>query len=262
MAKSWYSIKNKTNDVLDISIHDEIGLWGVSASEFMAELNAHKAARAINLSVHSPGGNVLEGLAMYNALNAHSAHISGRVEGIAASAASWVLMASDHIAMPEDSYLMIHNVNGFAMGESEDLRQVADTFDKLQNSIVNIYVKRTGKDEADIRDMMKEATWMNADEALQHGFIDSVTDSIGVANKISGFNRYFKKLPVTAKNEVDAINTITDFERHLRDAGGFTRSQTTALVSRAKSIFQRDADDDESLEQLTAALNRLNTKLS
>ena len=257
--KNWYSIQNKNEGVVDISIHDEIGLWGVSAADFIAELQQHKNATAINLSIHSPGGSVLDGFAMYNALKSHPATVHGSVEGIAASAASFVLMAANTITMPEDSFLMIHNAWGGAVGDVEELRSVADRMDKLQDSIVNIYEKRTGKAEADIRDMMNAETWMNANDALENGFIDTISDAINVAAKTDLFSKHFKTMPVNKQHSVENIETIKDFERYLRDAGGLSKGVATALASRAKAVFRSDSDNkpSEGLAEIHNAMMRM-----
>lgn len=259
--KSWYTIKNKSADNGYISLHDEIGLWGVTAGDFIAELRAQSNFQTIDLSVHSPGGNLLDGLAMYNALKAHPAKIFGKVEGIAASAASIVLMASDFIDMPEDSYLMIHNAYGGAFGDSDDLRDMADIMDKLQASAVNIYQKRSGLEPENIAQMMAAETWMTAAEAGKLGFIDHVTDAIGVAAKASVFNKHFKAMPYNGNQDaIQSIENERDFERFLRDTGGLSRTQATAVVSRVKTVFQRDAGNDvdsQKLAELTARLTRL-----
>ena len=240
--KNWYSISNKNESVIDISIHDEIGGWGISASDFISELRSHKNATAINLSIHSPGGSVLDGFAMYNALKSHPAKVHGHVEGLAASAASFVLMAADTISMPEDSFIMIHNAWTFVGGDSEELRSVAATMDKLQDSIVNIYEKRTGMEEQAIRDMMSEETWLNAVDSLEHGFIDTITGALKVAANLNGFSKHFKSLPVNQEKTIDSIESIKDFERYLRDAHSVSRGLATALTSRAKAIFQSDSE--------------------
>lgn len=264
--KSWYQIKNKAGDVVDISLHDEIGLWGVSAADFINDLKAHSTAKSINLSIHSPGGNALDGLAMYNALKAHPAKVHAHVAGLAASAASIVLMAGDTITMPEDAFVMIHNPYTVAMGDSEEMRAVADTLEKIQASLINIYVKRTGKESGDISEMMDDETWLSSADALEHGFIDTITDAVDVAAKAGVFNKYFKSMPVNSSNEqVEGIETIKDFERFLRDAGSFSRGQATALASRAKVVFQGDPDnasDHKEMEALSAALNMVQIPIS
>lgn len=260
--KSWYQIKNKGNDVVDISLHDEIGLWGVSAADFINELKASSAAKSINLSIHSPGGNMLDGLAIYNALKAHPAKVYSHVTGIAASAASTVLMAGDVVTMPEDAYIMIHNPMGMAFGGSEEMRDYADIMDKLKAGAVNIYAKKSGKDLQEISEMMDSETWLNSSESLEHGFIDTITDSIGVANKASTFNKHFKTMPFNTDSnieKVDRIETIKDFERFLRESGSISRGLATALSSRAKALFQSDSEppNDAAMLKLSNALERL-----
>lgn len=255
--KSWYKIINKTADTASVSIHNEIGLFGVSAAQFIGDLRA-QSAKTIDLSIHSPGGNLLDGFAMYNALLSHPAKVYGRVEGIAASAASLVLMAADMISMPEDSFIMIHNPHGGAYGQSSDLREMADIMDKMQSSIANIYAKRTGLDSAEIIDMLNAETWMSAADAQQKGFADHVIDKIGVAAKASGFDKYFHEMPFAVESNVDGIKTERDFEAALRDVG-VSRSKATAMVAKAKTVFKGDpvnGGDSNQLAELSSKLGQ------
>jgi ATP-dependent Clp protease protease subunit len=258
IMKSWYEIKAKSTDVVDISLHDEIGMWGISASAFIRDLKATNA-KSINLSIHSPGGNALDGLAMYNALVAHPAKVNAHVAGLAASAASIVLMAGDHITMPQDAFVMIHNPYTMAMGDSEEMRAVAETLDKIQASLSNIYQRRTGKSESDINSMMASETWLSSADALDNGFIDAVSDPVGVAAKAGVFNKYFKSLPIDNKHDLEGINTIKEFERFLSESGGISNGLATALASRAKVIFQGEPDDKpkQSMTELLNALERM-----
>ncbi len=261
--KNWFQIKNKASGVLDISIHEEIGSFGISAREFMAELKKHSDVAVINLSIHSPGGSVLDSLAIYNSLRNHGAKIHGRVEGVAASAASFILMASDTITMPEDSFIMIHSAWGGAMGEADELRDMADTIDKLNNSIVNIYERRTGLDRETIIDMMKAESWISAEQALELGFADTISDKIGIAAKLHGMERHFKELPIAAEADIlriNDINDITEFGKFLRDAGGFSRKATDALVARGKKVLTGNPDQNPDLTEtgklIAEALNK------
>jgi ATP-dependent Clp protease protease subunit len=253
--KNWYSIKNVSDSVINISIHDEIGLWGVNASDFIKDLRANQSAKSINLSIHSPGGSVLDGLAMYNALVSHPAKIYAHVEGIAASAASFILMAADQITMPEDAFIMIHNAHGGAMGDANDLRDVADVIEKLQDSIINIYEKRTGKNREDLAEMMNAETWMNANESLEHGFIDTISDSIGVAAKVDSFDRHFKNMPVNKTHDFTDIKNERDLEKRLRDSG-LSKKQATGLASQAKKVFQSDSGEYD-LAKIGDRLNKI-----
>lgn len=179
-AKTWFNIRASAESI-DISIHDEIGSWGVSAKQFMADLKAHPANLPVNISLHSPGGEVLDGLAIYNTLKARTAPVSVKIEGLAASMASVIAMAGSTITMPRNAYLMIHNPSGMAFGDSADMRELADLLDKLQGSLVNAYESRTGLPRAEIISLMEAETWMDGDDALARGFIDSVTDEVALS---------------------------------------------------------------------------------
>ncbi len=250
--------------MIDISIHDEIGGWGVSAKDFIQELRGHKDIAVINLSIHSPGGNVLDGFAIHNVLKGIDAKIYAHVEGIAASAASFILMAGDVITMPEDAFVMVHNAWGFAMGDSEEMRKTADIMDKLQESIINIYENRTGLERETVVEMMSVETWMNADDALSFGFIDMITDKVGIAAKIKPYEEYFTTLPVQAESHnYEAINNVKSFEKFLRDAG-VSKKEAEALTSRAKVIFQGDPEgtDAETVKKFSEALDKVGNSMT
>lgn len=183
--KRWYSIKAKAKDA-EIWIYEEIGdFWdgGVSAKEFAKELKAVGKVDTINLHLNSPGGVVTDGIAIYNLLRQNQARINVHIEGWAASIASVVAMAGDEINMAENGLMMIHDPWGLAIGNSAEMRAAADILDKMKDSILMAYVKKAGKeeDEKKFADLMAAETWMNAQEALNHGLIDNITDSIKMA---------------------------------------------------------------------------------
>lgn len=256
--KSWYQIKSMSDNVINISIHDEIGYWGISAKDFIDELKNHTNVKAINLSIHSPGGEMIDGFAIYNTLKSHPAKIHAQVAGVAASMASVILMAADTISMPENAFIMIHNPSGGAWGGSEDLRHMADLMDKFQSSAVKIYQERTGLEESELVEMLDQETWLNGIEAMEKGFVDSVTDSVDIAAKSNAMSKHFKSMPTNYDNGVEKIENIKDFERFLRDAGGLSRGLATALTSRAKSIFQGDLEvkDSAALKELEATVSK------
>lgn len=258
MPKSWYEIKSKSDDVISISIHDEIGFWGVTAKEFIAELRSYPDAKAINLSIHSPGGGMIDGFAIHNALKSHPATVHGHVEGIAASMASVILMACDNISMPENAFIMIHNPSGIAFGEAEELRHMADLMDKFKASALSIYVQRTGLPEDELSEMLDEETWLDGHEAVSKGFADTVTDAVDVAAKASGFDKHFKSMPINHEQSIESIESIKDFERFLRDSGGLSRRVATALSNRAKMVFQSDSEPphDTNVQELFDVVSR------
>jgi len=178
---SWFSIQAKGDDTAQISIHDSIGLGGASGSQFMADLDALGPVKNISLSIHSDGGDVLEGWAIYNKLLSHPAHVTAKVEGLAASMASVILMAADAIEIPENGWIMIHDAKAGAWGNADEIEDMAATLRKIQGGIVKAYAKRTGLPAAEISNLMSHTTYMDGAEALSLGFADKVTDSFKAA---------------------------------------------------------------------------------
>ncbi len=181
MKKSWYAVTAKaTSGSAEISVYDEIGLFGFTAKQFITDLRAIDA-ESIQLSINSPGGSVFDAIAIYNALRQHPANINVKVMGVAASAASIIAMAGDKIVMPENTFIMIHNPLNFAYGNADDLRDMADVLDKVAASLIATYVARTGNSEADIKDMLDAETWLNAEEAVAKGFADELEPALKIA---------------------------------------------------------------------------------
>lgn len=175
--KTWFSMKAES---AEISIFDEIGVWGVTAKNFIDELGTI-TAKDITLSINSPGGSVFDAIAIYNALRAKDAKVTVRVLGVAASAASLIAMAGDKIIMPENTYMMIHNPIGGCFGNAEDMRELADVLDKIGESIVATYVARTGKTTEEVKALLAEDTWFTAAEAVEMGFADETEAVLKIA---------------------------------------------------------------------------------
>lgn len=179
--KTWFTITNAADaPAAEISIHDEIGAWGISAKDFLGQLKNIPAGRPLTLSLHSPGGEVFDGLAIYHALKSRG-NVHVRIEGLAASMASVIAMAGTRISMPRNAYLMIHNPSGFAMGDAGDMRQLADLLDKLKGSLIAAYRDRTKKSDEDLTAMMDAETWLTGEEAVAQGFADEVTDAVALS---------------------------------------------------------------------------------
>lgn len=164
-------------ETADLDIFDEIGFWGVQAADFIRDLKAIKAS-TINVSINSPGGDVFAGLAIYNALKGSGKEIVVKVMGVAASAASLIAMAGDKIVMPKNTFMMVHNPWSFAMGNADELRDTADTLDKIGASLQATYVAKTGQPEDKIKELLAKDTWLSADEALELGFATEVVDDV------------------------------------------------------------------------------------
>ena len=171
---NWYSIKAEAGAVAAIAVRGYIGEFGLTDSDFARDLAAAGEVEQISVTINSRGGEVDHALAIYDLLRSHKARVTVRITGMAASAASIIAMAGDEISMPANSLMMIHNPWTCAAGNAEDLRQVADSLDKVTSALVQTYSARTGKDEEEIKQLLDAETWLTADEALALGFADTV----------------------------------------------------------------------------------------
>ena len=178
--KSWYTIRARTSGT-EVLIYDEIGAYGVSAKGFLAELGALPDDAAIDLRLNSPGGSVFDAVAIYNALKRHAGEITVWIDGIAASAASYIAMAGDTIVMPENAFLMIHEPSGLVMGTAGDMRSTAEALDKVKGSLIQGYAAKSGKSDDEIATLMAAETWLDAKDALDFGFIDRITEPVKLA---------------------------------------------------------------------------------
>lgn len=159
------------------------GYWGVSAAEVASALSALPANTTdLTLRINSPGGEVFEAVAIMNLLRDHSARITARVDGIAASAASFLATSADELIMGGNTELMIHDAWGLAIGNAEDMRGYADLLDRTSDNIASVYQAKAGGDGW--RDYMKAETWFTAEEAVAAGLADSV--NTGAAEETTG----------------------------------------------------------------------------
>jgi ATP-dependent Clp endopeptidase proteolytic subunit ClpP len=177
-GRTWYEIRAATDDKpAEVFIYDVIAWYGVFAKDFVRDLAALEADEIL-VRISSPGGDVFDGMAIYNALRDHPATITSRVEGFAASIASIIALAGESVEVHESAFLMIHDPWGYAVGNATELRALADTLDKLAGSMVDIYARKTGMDPEEIRDLMAAETWYTGAEAVETGLADVLlTDS-------------------------------------------------------------------------------------
>lgn len=168
---------------------DEWDAWldgDVYPKQFYDDLTRAGDVSTITVRINSYGGSVFAGHAMHSILKAHKAQVIVHIDGIAASAASVVAMAGDRIIMPSNSMMMIHNPMSIALGDAEEMRKVADTLDRVKDSIVAAYRDRTGLSEDRLAELMDQETWMTAAQARELGFADEVEEAVRVAASIGG----------------------------------------------------------------------------
>ena len=180
-AKPWYRIQNKASDggkkTAEILIYDEIDpFWGVSAGDFANELNALDADE-ITVGINSPGGIVFDGIAIMNALKRHPAKIITRIDGLAASAASFIAMAGDEIQTSKYAEMMIHEARAVVIGTADDLKEMRDLLIRHNESIAGVYKDRAGGELKDWLKQMKNETWFTAEEMVAAGLADTIIEA-------------------------------------------------------------------------------------
>lgn len=266
---NWYEIASKGTSQADISIYDEIGGWGVSAKDFSADVKALGNIGLLNVFLNSPGGSVIDGMAIFNTLKNHTARIVVHIDSVALSMGSIIAMAGDHINMAENGLMMIHNPHGGSMGEAKDLRKTAEVMDKMKANMVNTYAARTKIDTDTVSSLMDDETWMNADEALDFGFIDAITGAVELAanfdptkfdNVPSHVLATFIGAPEGDEPKDNPTSAVADklkventmlTEEELKAAADLAKAQEKTRLDVAVAKAAEDALDAESSRQTT-----------
>lgn len=207
-----------------ITMFDVIGedFWtggGVTAKKVASQLRA--IGGPVEAHVNSPGGDVFEGIAIYNVLREHPHPVTVKVMGMAASAASIIAMAGDTIEIGAASFLMIHNTWVFTAGNRHDLKEVADWLEPFDTALIEVYAERTGQKAEDIGKWMDAETFMSGSMAIERGFADSLLPS--------------DKLEVdeNAKAEDRRVNELRALELTLV-ASGKSRTEARAAINKIK----------------------------
>jgi len=173
MNRQYFSMEKSKNEAT-INIYGDISSWDKSAKNLVQQLDEMSDVSKINVYVNSYGGEVAEGLAIYNALRRHKAKVITHCEGFACSIASVIFMAGDERIMSDSSLLMIHNAWTFADGNAEQLRKQADDLDKITAASVAAYKAHSTLSEEEIKALMDAESWILPDEALEYGFATAV----------------------------------------------------------------------------------------
>lgn len=205
-----------------ISIYDAIGYdyWtgeGVTARRVASALRT-LGAGPVTVNVNSPGGDMFEGLAIYNLLREHKGDVTVKVLGVAASAASIIAMAGDNVQIARAAFFMVHNSWVIAAGNRNDLRETADWLEPFDAAMADIYVARTGADTKAIAKLMDAESWIGGSAAIEQGFADELlpSDQVGQGD---------------AKAQAHAARRL---EAALR-ASGIPKSEAMRLISEFKS---------------------------
>jgi ATP-dependent protease ClpP protease subunit len=255
--RAWWRITNSAKPrtaVLDI--FDEIGPWGVTAKDLVNQLRTLEVDE-IQLHVNSPGGDYFDGVAILNSLRAHPARVVATVDGLAASAASFIVMAADELVMARNSEFMIHEASGFAMGDSATMRDLAERLDHISNNIASVYAERAGGSVEDWRAAMHAETWYSAQEAVDAGLADRVSEPKAAAEApknrfdYSIFN-YAGRAAAPAPSFPAAKAETTSLPA---GQGATQQTKEGAVADRAKLREAMGLDPNASDEDVRAALS-------
>ena len=187
------AIKASDENDNTIGIYDPIGYdyWddsGVTAKRISAALRSLDGADVV-VNINSPGGDVFEGLAIYNLLREYKGHVTVRVLGVAASAASFIAMAADEIQIARAGFFMIHNAWTGVWGNRNDLRETADFLEQIDDTIADIYHVRSGLSMDELKADMDKERWINGRDAIDSGFADAFLPSDVVVEDIKNFTK-------------------------------------------------------------------------
>lgn len=254
----WYKIENISDEEAEVFIYSYIGWPFNDAGDFAKALSAMKQSK-ITVRVNSPGGDALDGVAMFNAIKAHPSKIITRIEALAASAASYIAVAGQEKQAYKNTMIMIHEPMVGVAGNQHELRGVADILTQLNENMIDMYADNTNVGKRDLKAMLKAETWMTAKQAKEKGFIDTIIEagsSAHAAFDLSMFANYpgGKTAPVKTGEP-----TIRDIETLLRDAGGLSKDKAKALLARGWQAIgntDNDSGDIESAETLLKAITR------
>ncbi|CXV84523.1 ATP-dependent endopeptidase clp proteolytic subunit [Staphylococcus aureus] len=152
-------------------VYEMLGMDSTCPKDVLTQLEF--SDEDVDIIINSNGGNLVAGSEIYIHLRAHKGKVNVRITAIAASAASLIAMAGDHIEMSPVARMMIHNPSSIAQGEAKDLNHAAETLEHVGQIMAEAYAVRAGKNKQELIEMMAKETWLNADEAIEQGFADS-----------------------------------------------------------------------------------------
>lgn len=233
-----------------ISVYDVIGYdyWtgeGVTAKRIAAALRS-MGAGPVTVNVNSPGGDMFEGLAIYNLLREHDGEITVKVLGLAASAASVIAMAGDKVQIARAGFLMIHNAWVMAIGNRNDLVEIANTLKPFDDAMAGIYAARTGQETKAMAKLMDSETWIGGEAAVEDGFADELLPSDQVQKgsgkaSASAARRIEAGLRASGMPKSEAMRLISEFKSSSGDPAGGGEGDPTGRVELKPDSFSNAA---------------------
>lgn len=252
-----YQINSLSTSETEIFIYDVLGFPFNDINSMVKEISQIKSEK-MTIRINSPGGDIIDCFALFQAIKEHPAKVTVRIEALAASAASIIAMAGDTIEAYPSSFVMIHNAWAFTAGNQYELNDLADLLKKIDANMIDIYHARSKLGKRELADMMKATSFFNAKEAKAHGLIDTIIEA---GNPVSAkFDlSMFAKLPCEFKADTQSEEkdlTEREIEKALRDAG-LSRAKAKALLAGRQPDESHIDEKVKNLEEQIAAQNTL-----
>ena len=229
----FFEIKNLTENTAEIRIYGTITKWAweeygeVSSANFAKELQNYKNVSQINLRVNSPGGDVFEASAIYNLLKdfakVNNIQITGYIDGLAASAASFLILCASKIVMGIGALFMIHNPLTYAYGNSIELQKQIELLDTVKESILDIYCTKSKLSREEIAEKMNNEKWFRANEALEAGFIDEIVEN---DNSLENIKNISNELHIENFIHQDLLKEKLKEIENMKNTGGIKMSKS------------------------------------
>lgn len=195
----WYQlISNASTSHVDIYLFGRVGSWNVNAQRLVDELREAGRVSTIHVYINSVGGSFADGLALFNLLKQHPATVTTKVMGYCLSMAVTPMLAGDRVEAAENSLIMIHRPQGMADGDKDTMLKAAEILEAHEQAMLPEFVRRMGKTEAEVREMLKNETWFTAEAALKAGLIDAITgkaeldaEKAGASNEWGSIDQHY-----------------------------------------------------------------------
>lgn len=273
--KNWFKMKvqNSTSGkggkegVIDIT--SEIGGWGIGFSQFREALKAMGDVDHYVLNIHSPGGDVFAAIGMCNFLKSQGKPITARILGYCASAATFFTCIADTVEMPENAFFLIHKPWSYASGNADELRDMADTLDKIEGGIMSMYEGKSKKTAEEIEGWMRASEWWTAEEAKEYGFVDVVTGSLEMAasvGELSPLGKVPEAVEALAGKEPEKSWAQNILEKIGASLGGTVSAKERMEFEAAKQDVEKLRDsvkmEKEALDKEKIAVEALGKKLT
>lgn len=243
--KKFWEVKNSTEkNIGEIYIYGEIVSYkwyeeDTTAKSFKEDLDTLGEIDTLNVYINSPGGSVFQGQAIVSILKRCKAEINIHVDGVAASIASVIAMAGSTVYMPSNTMMMIHNPWTFTYGNAKDLRKQADDLDKIRESLITMYLDKTGDkmDRDTLLDLMDNETWLTAQECFDYGLCDVLEEEQEIEAYLNpGMLARYKNTPK------ELLNTVRNPKQPIKNAEKPKESikddEIEALIARVNNTLK------------------------